>query len=410
MTDNKREICNKIIDVSIKAVLPDEAVKRALKDKEFSGRVVLVAVGKAAFSMAKAACEILEDRIERGVVVTKYGHVLGELNGVDCYEAGHPVPDENTYKGTEAILEAVNNLSKEDTVLFLLSGGGSALFEKPKIYPKELQKITSELLGCGADIVEINTIRKRLSEVKGGRFAEFVAPAKVYSIILSDILGDPLDMIASGPTCADLSTTEDALRIVEKYKLSMSDEAMALMKVETPKELNNVTNIVNGSVKELCSVAAKACEAFGYETTILTDQMCCQAREAGSFLGSIAKYYAGSTQKLAFVAGGETVVNLIGNGLGGRNQELALSAAQIIDGLSNIAVFSVGSDGTDGPVDAAGGYVDGNTASKLRDAGKSIYDILQNNDAYNGLKITDGLIITGPTGTNVNDVSVVLIN
>lgn len=409
MAGNLREISNEIINASIKAVLPDEAVKRALEGKEFPGRVLLVAAGKAAWQMAKAASDFLGDRIDSGVVVTKYDHVMGEIPRVTCYEAGHPVPDENSFIGTAAALELVSDLTEEDTVLFLLSGGGSALFEKPKISGEELQDITSQLLACGADIVEINTIRKRLSSVKGGRFAEIVAPAKVYSIVLSDILGDPLDMIASGPAVPDSATKEDAERIAIKYNLRLSEEAKALMKIETPKELSNVTTLINGSVRELCAAAATECEKYGYKAVILTDQLTCQAKEAGSFMASIAKTYASSGEKLAFIAGGETVVNLTGTGKGGRNQELALAAATGIEGLENVAVFSVGSDGTDGPTDAAGGYVDGTTAKILKEQGISIFDVLKNNDAYNALAKTDGLIITGATGTNVNDVAVLLI-
>ena len=234
-------------------------------------------------------------------MITKYGHVKGELADIECFEAGHPVPDENSVEATKKVLELVEGLKAEDTVLFLLSGGGSALFEKPLVDLSELQDITGQLLASGADISEINCIRKRLSEVKGGRFAQKAFPAKVYSIILSDIVGDPLDMIASGPTVPDGSTCEMA-------------------------------------------------------------------------------------------------------------REIACGAAGIIDGLSNVAVFSVGSDGTDGPTDAAGGYVDGSTMESLRSAGVSFNRMFDDNDCYHILETCAGLIKTGPTGTNVNDFSVVLID
>lgn len=405
-----RKDANQIINAAIKAVQPDAAVQRALAGREFSGKVVLVAAGKAGWQMAKAASDFLGDRIDSGVVVTKYDHVMGQIPYVDCYEAGHPVPDENSFFATRKALEAVSGLTEQDTVLFLLSGGGSALFEDPLIPGQELQDITRQLLACGAEITEINTIRKRLSNVKGGRFARHAAPAQVLAIVLSDILGDPLDMIASGPACPDSSTCEQALAVVEKYDLQISDNVRSLLSQETPKELTNVTTMINGSVRELCSAAAASCRALGYEPAILTDQLTCQAKEAGSFLAAIAKTYAGSGKKQAFIAGGETVVQLIGKGLGGRNQELALSAAAGIDGIPGTAVFSIGSDGTDGPTDAAGGYVDGTTAQTLREQGMDIFSVLQNNDAYHALRKCDGLIITGPTGTNVNDVAVLLMN
>ena len=404
-----RSHADEIVRAAIAAVQPDAAVKRALEGQDFPGRVLLVAAGKAAWQMAKAASDLLGDRIEKGVVVTKYGHVMGPVANFDCYEAGHPVPDENSFRGTQAALELVDDLRPEDTVLFLLSGGGSALFEKPLIPGEELQSITSQLLACGADIVEINTIRKRLSAVKGGRFASICAPARVEAVVLSDILGDPLDMIASGPACPDSSTAQDAKRIAAKYQLKMSEEAYWLLDVETPKTLDNVHTQINGSVRELCAAAAKVCESLGYQPVLLTDQLCCQAREAGSFLASVLKTHAADGVPTAYIAGGETVVKLTGSGKGGRNQEIALSAAAGIDGLAGAAVFSVGSDGTDGPTDAAGGYADSDTCGELKALGISIDDVLQNNDAYHALEKTGGLIITGPTGTNVNDVAVALL-
>lgn len=399
-----------IINDSIESVKPDEAVRRALKAfAPKGGRVLLVAAGKAAWQMAHAAVEAL-GRVDGGVVVTKYDHVKGEIPGVKCYEAGHPVPDENSFAATERALELVHGLTEKDTVLFLLSGGGSALFEKPLIPGAELQGITNQLLASGADIVEMNTIRKRLSAVKGGWFAQACAPAKVFSIVLSDILGDPLDMIASGPAVPDSSTCAQALAIAEKYHLNLSEQAKALLAQETPKVLDNVTTQITGSVRELCAAAAAACRERGYEPILLTDRLCCEAQEAGSFLGSIVRTHAGRGKKLAYIAGGETVVHLTGNGLGGRNQELALAAAPALAGLEHCCVFSVGSDGTDGPTDAAGGYVDGQTDAALRTAGWDVFAALQNNDAYHAMQAIGGLIITGPTGTNVNDVSVALVD
>ena len=398
-----------IVSASIRAVLPDEAVRRALAQfTPGSGRTLLIAAGKAAWQMAKAAVDTLGS-VDAGIVITKYAHGKGPIPGVRCYEAGHPVPDEAGFFATGQALALVQNTGPEDTVLFLLSGGGSALFEKPLIPGEELQDVTRQLLACGADIVEINTIRKRLSAVKGGRFALACAPARVYAIVLSDILGDPLDMIASGPAHPDSSTCAQALGIAEKYGLRLSGQAGTLLARETPKTLTNVETRITGSVRQLCAAAAKACRARGYEPVLLSDRLCCEAREAGSFLASILKTHAGDGRPLAFIAGGETVVHLTGQGKGGRNQELALAAAPGIAGLRGAAVFSVGSDGTDGPTDAAGGYVDGDTLAALTDAGMDVFSVLQDNDAYHALKAAGGLIVTGPTGTNVNDVAVALL-
>ena len=407
MDQKLRQDADAIIRAAIAAVLPDEAVRRALKGRHFPGRVLLVAAGKAAWQMARAAVEALGP-VDAGVVVTKYGHVQGQLPGVACYEAGHPVPDENSFRATQAALDLVAGAKETDTVLFLLSGGGSALFEKPLIPGGELQDITQQLLACGADIVEMNTIRKRLSAVKGGRFALACAPARVYSIVLSDILGDPLDMIASGPVVPDRSTCAQAQAIAETYGLRLSGAARACLQQETPKVLDNVETHITGSVRELCAAAAAACGQLGYQPVLLTDHLDCEAREAGRFLADIARTHAGRGQATAYLAGGETVVRLTGHGLGGRNQELALAAAPGLAGLP-AAVFSVGSDGTDGPTDAAGGYVDGDTAAALAARGLDAGAVLADNDAYHALQAVDGLIVTGPTGTNVNDVAVVLV-
>ncbi len=440
MDQSLRRDADLIIQSSLQAVLPDAAVRRALQGfRARGGRTVLVAAGKAAWQMARAAVDALgTGAIDSGIVLTKYGHVMGKLPQIVCCEGGHPIPDAGSFAGTRKALAMVQALTEEDTVLFLLSGGGSALFELPLIPAEELQDITQQLLACGADIREINTIRKRLSAVKGGRFAQLCAPARVYSIVLSDIIGDPLDMIASGPAYPDTSTSAQAAEIARKYSLKLSAQAQTCLAQETPKMLNNVTTQITGSVRELCAAAAAACRHLGYEPILLTDQLCCEAREAGSFLASILRTHASDAdanaapdadldadldadtnvvpadltkrpRSLAFIAGGETIVHLTGKGMGGRNQELALAAAPGIAGLSGAAVFSVGSDGTDGPTDAAGGYVDGDTLACLRTQGLEIAAVLADNDAYHALEATGGLIKTGPTGTNVNDVAVALL-
>ena len=409
MNEKLRQDAETIAMAAINHVNPSRAVKGALEGLMFPGRIYLVAVGKAAWEMAKAAKECLKQEIYDGIVVTKYGHVKTEIEGITCLEAGHPVPDENSLLATEKVLEMTRGLKKEDTVIFLLSGGGSALFESPYVEAEELQKITEQLLHSGADIVEMNTIRKRLSRVKGGRFAKWCEPAQIKAIILSDILGDPLDMIASGPATADHSTCQEALRIAKKYDLQLSEAARKCLQEETPKKLTNVETQIIGSVRELCKAAQEKCTELGYEPHFLTDQLNCEAKEAGRFLAAIAKSHL-DKKKIAFIAGGETVVHVSGNGLGGRNQEFVFAAAREIAGKSRIAMISVGSDGTDGPTDAAGGYVDGDSYGQLQTIGIDYDYVLNNNDAYHGLSAINGLIFTGPTGTNVNDVAIVLID
>ena len=400
-----RQDAEYIIKKAIAGVLPDAAVKAALRDKTFPGRVILVAAGKAAWQMAKAAWECVH--VDSGIVITKYDHAKGPVGKLLIREAGHPTPDENSFAATKEALELVQGLGETDTVLLLLSGGGSALFELPLIPGGELQDITGQLLACGADIGEINTIRKRLSAVKGGRFGLACLPARVYSIILSDVIGDKLDVIASGPAYPDSTTAADAVAVAQKYGLRLSERAWALLQEETPKELKNVTTSVNGSVRQLCAAAAAACRALGYEPYILTDALTCEAKEAGKQLAESLRKASGG-KSVALIAGGETVVKLKGCGKGGRNQELALSGAKCLDELTGCALFSIGSDGTDGPTDAAGGYVDYTTAKDLREKGIDLRASLQDNDSYHALQAVDGLIITGPTGTNVNDVAVAL--
>ncbi|MBC8587232.1 glycerate kinase type-2 family protein [Paratissierella segnis] len=407
---NLRYDAQRIIEAAITAALPNTAIKKALDGEDFScDRLILVSIGKAAWSMAHAAYDILGDKINEGIVITKYNHSKGNLPNIHIYEAGHPIPDKNSFLATEQVINLVSDLSENDKVLLLISGGGSALFEKPLIAPDMLEDITKQLLACGANIVEMNTIRKRLSAVKGGKFAKLCEPAQIISVVLSDIIGDPLDMIASGPAYPDSSTGEQALEIIARYGIKISEEIKDLLLMKTPDKLNNVKTKITGSVSQLCYAAERACIDLGYEPIILTNSLSCEAREAGSFLASIAQYYNDTKKSLAFILGGETIVHLKGNGKGGRNQELALCSAIGIAGLDDVAIFSIGSDGTDGPTDAAGGYVDNHTYKILLDSGIDIYKVLENNDAYHGLKACDGLIITGPTGTNVNDFSVLLI-
>lgn len=395
--------------------MPEASVVNALGNHDFANKnIYLVAIGKAAWTMANAASKYLGDKIKKGIVITKYDHSMGEIPRIEIFEAGHPTLDENTVTATKKAIELVSNLTEEDEVLFLVSGGGSALFEAPLegVTLFDLAQLNNEMLASGADIVEINMIRKRLSSVKAGRFASISHPATVYSVVLSDVLGDRLDTIASGPAVPDESTTDDALKVVEKYNLLLTGKQKEYLQLETPKVVENVETVVTGSVKSLCNSAAKTARELGFEPYVLTTTLNCEASEAGRFLASIAadtlegvNYFK---KPCAIIAGGETVVNLKGTGLGGRNQEIALSAATGIAGLDDVMIFSLGSDGTDGPTDAAGGVVDGNTVSMLKEKGLDVSEILANNDAYHGLKAVDGLIVTGPTGTNVNDVSIIL--
>lgn len=447
MNRKLRREAEQIMRYAIGRVLPDEAVVRALSACELSGRIYLAAVGKAAWQMAHAAVQYLKTPVENGVVVTKYGHVRGDIPGVRCFEGGHPLPDENSLAGTQVILDMTAALTQRDQVLFLVSGGGSALFEKPLVPLPVLRDLNRQLLAVGASIAEINTLRKRLSAVKGGRFARWCEPARMEAIILSDVLGDPLDLIASGPAALDRSTSGEALNIVEKYRLDVTEEVLSCLREETPRELRPVNSHVIGSVGQLCLAAAEKCRELGYETTILTDRLCCEAREAGRFLAAIAasglnagggRPVSGSPAseesspaswrspaaeesgpisgpgctagKRAYIVGGECVVRLRGSGLGGRNQELALAAAEGLAGIPGAAVFSVGSDGTDGPTDAAGGYVDGESFDALKARGIRLQDALACNDSYHALDAIGGLLKTGPTGTNVNDFSVVLMD
>ena len=399
-----------IVREAIEQNLPGPAVRKALVGyRPPRGRLVVVALGKAAWTMAQAASESLGDAIGNGIVITKYHHVLGPIDRFECFEAGHPVVDEASVRATRRAQELVRDLGADDAVVLLVSGGGSALFENPKIPLDELADISRQLLACGASIEETNTIRKRLSHVKAGRFAELCAPAPVLTIALSDVLGDRLDTIASGPACVDDATSHDAMRIARRLGLRLSDEAWEALEEETPRELTNVTTQIVGSVRLLTRSAAEAAARCGYEPLVLTSSLDCEAREAGAFLGAIAKDHASDGRDLAFVVGGETIVHVRGDGLGGRNQELALSAAPAIAGLKNVGVVSVGSDGTDGPTDAAGGYVDGTTQDRLRDQGIDVVDSIGRSDSYHALEACGGLVKTGPTGTNVNDVAVVLI-
>ncbi len=394
----------KIIDAALKASSPHKNVTDALMQREYQDNITLIAAGKAACTMAQAAYEVLGDKIKKGYIITKYFHSISMPDMFDVFEAGHPLPDENSVKYTKIIIDAVKRLTENDKIIFLLSGGASALFESPVIPLGKLIEITDSLLKCGADITEINTIRKKLSSVKGGKFAK-MCPCDTDCFILSDVLGDKIEMIASGPCCDDNATAQDAENIIKKYNLDIELPADAGKTTVT-----NAENHIIGSLKMLCGGAKRCSEELGYETHIVTTAMKGEASEKGRKIARDAIEFASKPhKKTVFIYGGETTVTIKGNGKGGRNQEIALSAAIEIKNNKDILIFSLGSDGTDGPTDAAGGMSDCQSYEKIRSLGISPEEYLENNNSYNALKEIGALIVTGPTGTNVNDITVVII-
>lgn len=417
----QRHEADVIIQAVLKASDPSMAVMRAVQAlPPCTGQTLLMAVGKAAVTMAAAALSIPDLSVVQGLAVTKYGHTdpaalaaLPEVcrNLLRIREAGHPIADENSYAAAEEAIAMVQGLCKEDRVLLLLSGGGSALFDKPLLSPVEMADINRQLLSCGAGISEINTIRKRLSGVKGGRFAALCAPAQVVTIALSDVLGDDPASIASGPACPDPTTCTDALNIVGQYGLQLSKQALALLATETPKSLPNASVQVVGGMGIARAAAAQSCTKLGYPTKIFLPALTCEAAVVGRFFAALARKARQEKRSLALAAGGETVVHLSKeHGLGGRNQEAALAASPLLRGMQGLCFISFGTDGTDGPTDAAGGYADGQTAGRIIAGGMSLADALCRHDAYHALKNADGLLFTGPTGTNVNDVCVLLVD
>lgn len=417
----QREQAEGIIRAVLAASDPARAVGRAVAAlPPCYGRTLLLAVGKAAPVMAAAALGVPGFAPERTLVITKYGHGstadLSRLaeesrSNVRILEAGHPVPDANSYAGADEAVAMLSGLSPADRVVLLLSGGGSALLEKPLLPEEEMGEINRQLLACGAPIEEVNTIRKRLSAVKGGRLAQLCAPAQIYTIALSDVLGDEPHSIASGPAVPDPTTCADALRIVRERGLRLSPEARALLACETPKKLPNAQVQVVGGMSIARRAAARACAALGCRTLLFLPALTAEASAVGRFFGCLARKARREGRRLALAAGGETVVTLgKAHGLGGRNQEAALAAATVLAGMTDACFFSLGTDGTDGPTDAAGGYADGKTARAIAAAGHTTArEALRAHDAYPALQSCGGLLYTGPTGTNVNDVCCLLV-
>jgi hydroxypyruvate reductase len=435
-----RRDARKIFDAGIAAVDPVAAVKRHLRREgdtiEIAGqryelskyrRLYVIGAGKASARMALAVVEILGESIDGGIVVVKYGYSV-PVARIDIIEAGHPLPDSAGVKATRRIIETLNEAGKDDLVLFLISGGGSALLPCPAdgLTLKDKQRTTQALLDCGATIHEVNAVRKHLSKVKGGRLARLAYPATLVSLTLSDVIGDSLGSIASGPTVPDASTFSDCLKIIERYKIgkTIPPPVMSFLqrgarsdRDETPKPgdraFKKVQNVLIGSNRLALQGAREEAEALGYNCLLLSSFIDGETRAAAAVHAAIAKEIRVSEDPIpppaCVISGGETTVTVHGSGLGGRNQEFALSAGIQIDGVKGVVVLSGGTDGTDGPTDAAGGIVDGSTLERARAKRLDPNRYLRNNDSYHFLRATGDLLITGPTYTNVMDLHVILV-
>lgn len=436
-----REAAKSIARSAIQAVDPEGLIHRAVKlegsrltigkgsvDLAQFKRIVVVGAGKASASMAKALEDILGGRISDGVIVVKDGHAK-PLKRLKVVEAGHPVPDERGVEGARLILSLVEKNARADTlVLCVISGGGSALMPLPAegITLRHKQETTKLLLECGASIDEVNAVRKHISKIKGGRLARAAAPARLFSLLLSDVVGDALDVIASGPTVGDPSTFPQVRAVMEKYEIwnrapeSVRDAIEQGLKgesEETPKPddkiLERVSNVIIGNNRRALEAASAKAVSLGFHPLILTTCVSGEAREVGAVFASIAieaeKSHNPVPPPACILAGGETTVTIRGSGKGGRNQELALSAALKLATAKNIVVASIGTDGTDGPTDAAGAIVDTTSVERARQGGLDPLDFLSRNDSYPLLQKTGDLLVTGPTGTNVMDLLIALV-
>ncbi|MBI5484183.1 MAG: glycerate kinase [Deltaproteobacteria bacterium] len=435
MTNTDSQQLTDIFDAALAAANPYECVtrhvphiSRIFKDGGFS-RLLLVSFGKAAYLMAKAVSDQMPQALSHGIIITKYGHTheaaLSPM--VEVFEAGHPLPDDNGLAATAKAIDLLKSADEKTLVLCLISGGGSALFldPTPPVTLFEKQEVTALLLKAGADIEELNAVRKHISLVKGGRLAELAYPARVISLILSDVIGDRLDVIASGPTSPDDSTFSRAIEVVGKYGLRDRIPA-SVMKIldtggtgrlpETPKRGNpifeRVENIIVGSNEKATEAARQKASEMGFDTTILSSELQGEARVVGKELAAKAREVAVAPSTIrpqCLICGGETTVTVSGVGKGGRNTELALAFALEIEGIPGISFLSAGTDGTDGPTDAAGAFADGETAERARSIGLDPKAYLANNDSYSFFRGINDLLITGPTGTNVMDIQIILI-
>ena len=437
--DHRRD-AQAILQAAIAAVEPGPLVRRvlSLQGSELvagdhrlpladDSRVVIVGAGKATPAMAAAAEAVLGPRLTAGVINTKYGHALG-LKTIDTVECGHPLPDASGVAGTQRMLQLVDGLGPGDVVLSLLSGGGSALMPAPAegISLEEKVAATDALLRCGATIDELNAVRKHLSGVKGGQLARRAAPARVVSLMISDVIGDPVHTIASGPTSADPTTFGECLGLIDRYGLRHALPGAVLSRLErgadgdlpeTPAAgdpaLESALNLVVGNNALAVTAAREEALRRGYHTLVLSTTIAGETREVAGVHAAIAAEIARSGQPLATpacaISGGETTVTLRGDGKGGRNQEFALAAALALEGAEGITVMSAGTDGTDGPTDAAGAVADGTTVARAAAAGLQAPGHLDGNDAYPLFEALGDLIVTGPTGTNVMDLRLVLV-
>jgi len=391
-------------------------------------RILVLGAGKASARMAEACEGLLGARIDSGLVITKYGHAC-PLSRVQVLEAGHPLPDAAGLKGARAMITLLEESRPEDLILFLTSGGCSALLPAPTppVTLKEKQVLTALLLRSGAAIQEINTVRKHISQTKGGQLAKLAYPATVINLIISDVVGDPLDSIGSGPFVPDPSTFQEAWGVLDKYRylktapqgiVNHLKSGIHRQAEETPKPgdpcFRKVRNFILVRNRSALTAAAARAGAFGYTPLVLTSQVQGEARELAKFYGALAKeiHLSGHpvTPPACLIAGGEPTVTVRGKGLGGRNLELALAVAREIKGLPKTVFLSAGTDGTDGPTEAAGAMVDGRTWGRAVKKGVSPEEKLENNDSYHFFKDAGGLVITGPTGTNVMDIHLLLIS
>ena len=440
MSANLRDSALAILRAALDAADPRAAIHRVMQregDRLRVGareydlgrvrRVFVVGFGKAGAAMSQAVEEILGDKLERGWVSVKYGH-LAPLQKTHLHEAGHPLPDANSLLGAQKIVELLDETTSDDLVVCLISGGGSAILELPVpgVSLDDLRATTDALLRSGATINEMNALRKHLSQVKGGQLARR-AQAPIISLILSDVIGSPLDTIASGPTAPDSTTFADALNVIERRGVREQLPASVVKHIErgargeiedTPKEndpaLGRVQNVVVADNAIACEEALYQAQARGFHSILLSTFVQGEAREIAKLLAAIAKEIAHADRPVVrpacIIAGGETTVTVRGNGKGGRNQELALAAAIEISGMDGVVVLSAGTDGTDGPTDAAGAIADGATLVRAAAEGLTAQTFLTNNDAYHFFEPLGDLIKTGPTNTNVNDVIIVLVN
>ena len=390
-------------------------------------KVYVVGGGKASARMGEAIEDILRDRITAGWINTKDGH-SASLKHIRIHECSHPVPDKRGVYGAGKIVNMLSEADEHTLVICLLSGGGSALVPAPAegITLEQKQKVTKLLLAAGADIGELNTIRKHLSILKGGGMARLAFPARLHVLILSDVIGDKLDTIASGPAVSDSGTFSDCLEICKRYGItdSLPEDVRErfrkgangeIPETAKPKDvfLTFAENTLIGNNRMSVDAAQKTAREMGFNTLVISTFLEGEASEAGTFFASIASEIQASGNPLdmpaCIIGGGETTVTVHGKGKGGRNQEMALSATRYLEGMKNVVFLSGGTDGTDGPTDAAGGIVDGETVKVGKERKFSVDDYLKNNDSYNYLKQTGNLLVTGPTGTNVMDIQLLLV-